>query len=141
MEVLFMTSDQPASHEQYQLRQGDPVAIAPDGWQWSPTEKKVFLIVRFPDDALTEQGWEDLLAPQVVERDELGSGAPMEVQLRQRRYTLDMDKVTPARKAEIVRTDVVKPISEGEWTIRDMIDKEAAAPRFRNGDRLLSGRI
>lgn len=143
MEVLFMTSDQPASHEQYQMRQGDPVTVQADGWAWSPTEKRVFLIVRFPDDALTNEGWASLLEPQTVERDVADGNDTilMEVQLRERRYTLDLDKVTPARKAEIVRTDAEKPVSVGEWTIRDMMDKEAAAPRFRNGDKLLSGRI
>jgi hypothetical protein len=141
MEVYIMTLNQAATHEQYQLKQGDPVIVKPDGWSWSDNERRLGFIIRLPDDALTNEGWAALVAPQVAGR-VIEEGGPVEpVQLRQRWYTLDLDKVTPERKAEIVATDELKPISEDEFTIRDFIWKEAAAPRFRHNDVVQTSRI
>ena len=141
MEILFMSATQAASHEQYQLQQGDPIDMRPDGSAWSGSEKSMGVIVRFPDDALPD--WDPLFEAQTVERppDDPTSGYNDSVQLRARRWRLDLDKVSPARKAELVAANPTKAISDGEFTVRDLLDKEMTAPRFRNGDLITSGRI
>jgi hypothetical protein len=142
MEVFFMTSAQPAQHESTALGIGDPVIVREDGWSWSETEKRTSLIVRFPDSALTQQGWFDLVLPQVVMRRlDAESGMEQEVQLRARRWRLDVDKLTPARKAVLFADNPAKEISTTDFTIRDLIDKNSSADRVQVNDRVISGRI
>ena len=136
MEILFMSGTQPASHEQYQMSQGDPIEARVDGSAWSGAEFQLGFVARFPDDALPD--WTALFTPQQVEREV--DGVTELVQLRARRWRIDLDKVTPSRKAELVAPNPSKGISE-EFTVRDFLDKEMSAPRFRNGDLIKSGRI
>ena len=135
-----MSGDIPALHEEDSLRQGDPVTVQPDGHGWNGQERATGIIVRFPDDAFDTDGWNALTARQEVERT-VGQVVD-HVVLRQRRYRLDIDKVSPTRKAELLAVDTAKPVVEaGEFTVRDLLDKETQAPRFKKDDLILSGRI
>lgn len=137
MECLIRTWNQ-ATHEADGEPVGSVILVKPDNHPWSDTELTEFFVARFPDDDLTESGWENITKIQEVERDnDL-------VILRQRRYVFDLDSLTPARKRfllnRIDKHQIMNVTIPNELTIPgDLIDLEAVSPRFQEGDLITSG--
>lgn len=138
MELLINTFES-AVHEVDRPGIGAVISVQEDGYAWSSNERQEFFVIRLPDDALEASGWANIASPQIARRLDPVLNEHEDVVLRERRYLFDLDVLTPERKAYFLDRINDHGITEGELSIRNLIDLEARSPRFEIGDLITSG--